>query len=90
MEASEQAAVDTLTSELGQVATDLHAASVKLQSEINALATTNPQLDLTALQAAAAPLDAQAQALAALVPDPAAPAPVATAGQAPGPAAPAP
>jgi paraquat-inducible protein B len=68
-----QAAVDALTTELAQVAVDLHTASATLQSEIDALAAANPTLDLSALQAAATPLDGQAQALAALVPTPPAP-----------------
>jgi hypothetical protein len=63
-----QAEVDAITAELGTVATDLASASTKLQAEIDALAQANPSLDLTALQAAAAPLDASVQALGNLVP----------------------
>ncbi len=79
-----QAEIDALTTALTQVSTDLAttqsdlaASSTKLQAEINALSAANPTLDLTALQAAAAPidgvveaLDTAAQQIGALVPTP--------------------
>jgi hypothetical protein len=70
-----QADVDALTTAVDQIATDLTAAQSKLQAEINALAAANPGLDLTALQAAVAPVDAAVQALGALAPSPPAPTP---------------
>jgi hypothetical protein len=70
-----QADVDALTTTVDQVAADLSTAQVKLQSEIDALGTANPRLDLTALNAAVAPLDSAVQALGALTPTPPAPAP---------------
>lgn len=70
MEASEQAQVDALTAQIGTVATDLANAGSKIQMEIDALSAANPTVDLTALQAAVAPLDASVQALGALAPTP--------------------
>jgi hypothetical protein len=70
---STQADVDAVTTAVDQVATDLVTTQSALQAEIDSLASTNPSLDLSALQAAVAPLDASVQALAALKPTPAAP-----------------
>jgi len=70
---STQADVDALTTAVDQVATDLGAAKTELQSEIDALSAANPGLNLTALQAAIAPVDSAVQALGALKPTPPAP-----------------
>lgn len=67
---STQADVDALTMQVDQVASDLTAASANLQTEIDNLAAANPNLDLDALQAAVAPLDAQVQTLGSLKPTP--------------------
>jgi hypothetical protein len=64
-----QSDVDAITTQVDQVAQDLTAAQVKLQAEIDALAAANPTVDLTALQAAVAPLDAAVLALGGLTPD---------------------
>lgn len=68
-----QADIDALTAQVDKVATDLAAAQAKLQTEIDNLAAANPGVDLTALQAAVAPLDAAAVALGGLTPTPPAP-----------------
>jgi hypothetical protein len=68
-----QADIDALTAQVTQVATDIAAASAKLQTEIDALAAANPGVNLTALQAAVAPLDAAVVALGGLAPTPPAP-----------------
>ena len=65
-----QTDVDALTTAVGQVSTDLATAQTTLQAEIDSLAAANPALDLTALQAAVAPVDAAAVALAGLKPTP--------------------
>jgi hypothetical protein len=65
---STQADVDALTTAVDTVATDLAAAHTSLQTEIDALVKANPTLNLTALQAAVAPVDAAVQALGALKP----------------------
>lgn len=65
-----QADVDALTSAVDQVSADLASAQSKLQAEIDALAAANPSLDLTALQAAVAPLDSAVVALGDLTPTP--------------------
>lgn len=65
-----QAEVDAITEELHTVSADLADTSSKLQAEIDALASANPSLDLSGLQAAAAPLDASVRALGNLVPTP--------------------
>jgi hypothetical protein len=84
MEASQQSEIDALTASVTQVATDvatvgadLATASTALQGEIDTLKAGNPALDLSALQAAAAPvdgavqaLDAAAKAIGGLVPTP--------------------
>jgi DNA-directed RNA polymerase specialized sigma54-like protein len=67
---STQADVDALTAQVTQVATDLQTAQTTLQTEIDNLAAANPALDLSALQAAVAPLDASVQALGAITPTP--------------------
>jgi outer membrane murein-binding lipoprotein Lpp len=68
--------VNSVASGLTQVGSDLDAAQTKLQAEIDALAQANPSLNLSALQAAVAPigdavtqLDQHAQSLGNLVPD---------------------
>ena len=66
-----QADVAALTTAVGVVANNLETAKSVLQGEIDALAAANPGLNLTALQAAVAPLDSAVQALAALKPTPA-------------------
>jgi hypothetical protein len=65
--------VDALTTQVGQVATDLAAAKTALQTEIDQLAAANPTVNLAGLQAAVAPLDAAVQSLGALTPTPPAP-----------------
>ena len=59
--------IDALTAAVNQVAADLATAQTTLQAEIDALAAQG--VDVTALQAAVAPLDASVQALGALQPD---------------------
>jgi hypothetical protein len=59
--------IDALTAAVNQVATDLETAKTSLQAEIDALAAQG--VDVTALQAAVAPLDSSVQALGALQPD---------------------
>lgn len=63
-----QADIDAITSQVDQVASDLATAQSNLQTEIDNLAAGNPQLDLTALQGAVAPLDAAVVALGELQP----------------------
>ncbi len=63
-----QADVDALTAELDSVSSDIQTASASIQAEINALAQANPGLDISKLQAAAAPLDAAVQGLGNLKP----------------------
>jgi uncharacterized phage infection (PIP) family protein YhgE len=63
-----QADIDNLTSQVQQVATDLTDAQSKLQAEIDSLAGQG--VDVTALQAAVAPLDTAVQALGNLQPTP--------------------
>jgi hypothetical protein len=65
-----QADVDALTTQVDQVAADLATAQTVLQTEIDTLAAANPALDLTALQAAVAPVDAAVVALGGLKPRP--------------------
>jgi len=65
-----QADVDAITTQVQQVATDLETAKTNLQAEIDALASANPSLDLTALNAAVAPLDAAVNSLGELKPTP--------------------
>jgi ABC-type transporter Mla subunit MlaD len=71
--ASQQAAIDAITAQLGQVSTDLESARTTLQTEIDNLAAANPGVDVTALQNAAAALDPAVQSLAGLTPTPAEP-----------------
>lgn len=68
-----QADIDALTAEINQVATDVDTAKTQLQAEIDALADANPGLDVSALQAAVAPLDGAVVALGELKPTPPAP-----------------
>ena len=70
---STQAEADAVTAQVTQVSTDLATAKTALQSEIDALSAANPGVDLTALQAAVAPLDAAVVALETLAPTPPAP-----------------
>lgn len=65
-----QTDVDALTAQVGQVAADLATARTSLQTEIDALSSAHPSLDLSALQSAVAPLDAAAVALGGLAPTP--------------------
>lgn len=62
--------IDELTSQLTQVAADLNTAKSALQAEIDTLAAQHPGVDVSALQAAVAPLDSAVQALAGLQPTP--------------------
>lgn len=75
-----QSDVDAVTTQVQQVATDLQSAQSSLQAEIDQLAQANPSVDLTALQAAVAPLDSAVQALGQIKPDQPAPTPPAPAG----------
>jgi ABC-type transporter Mla subunit MlaD len=70
MSASQQGDIDALTAEVDQVSADLAASSTELQAEIDALAHANPTLNLDALKAAVAPVDAAVQALGKLTPTP--------------------
>lgn len=63
-----QSDVDALTAQVTQVAADLGTAQTALQAEIDALAAANPSIDLSALQAAVAPLDGAVIALQGLTP----------------------
>ena len=65
-----QADVDAITSQVQTVAADLADARTKLQAEIDGLASANPSIDISGLQAAVAPLDSAAQALGSLTPTP--------------------
>ena len=67
---STQADVDALTVAVTQISTDLATASTTLQAEIDKLVAANPALDLTALTAAIAPIDAAVNALDTLAPTP--------------------
>jgi hypothetical protein len=62
--------VNALTAAIEQVETDLQTAATNIQSELDALASANPTLDLTALQDAVTPLDDQVNALGNLKPTP--------------------
>lgn len=66
--AASQQDIDTLTGQVQQVGADLATARTVLQDEIDRLATGNPQLDLTALQAAVEPLDKAVTGLGDLKP----------------------
>jgi uncharacterized protein YlxW (UPF0749 family) len=70
MEASQQADVDALTTAVNQVSTDVENARTALQTEIDSLAAAHPSVDLSALQAAVAPLDGAVQSLSSLTPTP--------------------
>lgn len=72
---STQDEINTITTEVQTVATDLQAASSTLQTEIDNLANQNPAVDLSGLRTAVQPLDAAVQALGALQPLKAEPAP---------------
>jgi hypothetical protein len=72
---STQADADALVVQVNQIVTDLTAAQASLQAEIDKLANANPTLDLSALQAAVAPLDTQVQILGTLQPAAPVPAP---------------
>jgi hypothetical protein len=66
---TQQDEIDALTSQVVQVAEDLATAKTTLQQEIDGIAAEHPAVDLSALQAAIAPLDTAAKALAALKPE---------------------
>ena len=80
---STQADVDAVTTQAGEIASDLATAKVDLHAEIDALSAANPGLDLTALQAAVSPLDQAAKDLAGLKPTPPPPPPAPPAPPAP-------
>jgi len=63
-----QAEVDTLTTEVEKVATDLGTVKTTLQTEIDNLAAANPSIDLSGLKAAVEPLDGVVNALGSLQP----------------------
>ena len=80
--------VDAITTAIGQVETDLKSSSAAIQTELDALATANPSVDLTGLRSAVSGLDPAVQAIGALkplTPQPPAPGP----GPTPGPPPPA-
>lgn len=63
-----QAEVDTITTKIEQVATDLGTVQTTLQTEIDNLAAANPSIDLSGLKTAVEPLDAAVEALGSLQP----------------------
>ena len=66
-----QADIDAITATVDQVSTDLATARDNLQAEIDALAANaGTSIDVSALQAAVAPLDDAVNALGQLQPDP--------------------
>jgi hypothetical protein len=69
-EVATQEQVDALTAQVTQIATDLVTATSDLQTEIDNLVAANPTIDLTALTAAVAPIDAAVNALDTLAPVP--------------------
>lgn len=73
-----QEEIDAITTEVQKVATDLQTTSTALQTEIDNLANQNPAVDLSGLRTAVQPLDAAVQALGALQPLKAEPAPAPT------------
>lgn len=68
-----QADIDALTTQVNQVASDLQGAQSNLQNEIDQLAASG--VDVSGLQAALAPLDAQVSALNSIQPSGPTPAP---------------
>jgi phage shock protein A len=68
-----QADIDALTQQVDQVASDLQTSTAQVQAEIDALSQANPQLDLSALQAAVTPLDDKVKALGQITPTPPSP-----------------
>ncbi len=70
-----QADVDVLTASVTKVSADIANAKTTLQAEIDKLATANPALDLTSLQAAVALLDPAVLELGNLTPTPPPPPP---------------
>lgn len=71
-----QADVDAITTQVEAVEQHVTDAQTAIQAELDALASANPALDLSALTAAVGKLDPAVQALGTLKPDaPAAPAP---------------
>lgn len=68
-----QADIDQLTQQVTQVQTDLQSSTTEIQAEIDRLAAANPQIDVSALQAAVAPLDDKVKALGQITPTPPAP-----------------
>ncbi len=83
--AATQAQVDADTAAIAKIGTDLSASVATIQAELDSLHTGNPGIDLSKLEAALAPLDAQAKAVATLAPQAAPPAPAPTPGPAPTP-----
>jgi len=73
--AATQAQVDADTAAIAKIGTDLSASVATIQTELDSLHTGNPGIDLSKLEAALAPLDAQAKAVATLAPQAPAPAP---------------
>ena len=69
---STQADVAALNAAIAQLSTDLAAASVALQTELDSLVASNPGIDVTGFTTQIQAIDASAQALAALKPTPAA------------------
>lgn len=65
-----QEEVDAITNQVNQVATDVENARATLQSEIDSLSSANPGVDVSALQAAVAPLDSAVQSLGQIQPTP--------------------
>lgn len=65
--------IDALTQQVTQVQSDLAASSQQIQSELDSLSSANPQLDVSALEAAVAPLDGAVKALGQLSPQQAQP-----------------
>ena len=63
-----QEQVDALTASIAQVSQDLASSSAAIQAELDALKSANPSLDLSALEAAVAPLDDAVKAVGALTP----------------------
>lgn len=70
LQVTDQAEIDTVTAAVAQVGADLDATKIALQTELDALHTANPALDLTALNAQVGVVDQAAKDLAGLVPTP--------------------
>lgn len=68
MEGAHQSDIDALTAQINQVAGDLDVTRTRLQTEIDSLAGQG--VDVTALQAAVAPLDDAVKSLGDIQPTP--------------------